>query len=344
MSEREERRHPVPRQQLPFTVLKTGHVELRVTDLERARAFYVDLLGFVETERDGSCLYLRGLEEWEHHSLVLRQAPSPGLGHIAYRVAGEEDLEELARLARDRGLPARRVGPGEERGQGRALRIQDPLGFPVEFYHEVERVERWLQRFHLYRGAQVMRIDHVNLHTPDVQAGQDWYMGALGFMVSEYTETEDQPPRLWATWLHRKQNVHDVALMTGPGPRLHHVGFWLPEPACVLRAADILAAAGFESAIERGPGRHGISNAMFLYLRDPDGNRIELYTSDYLIPDPDFEPIRWTLNDPKRQTYWGHAAPKSWFDEASLVETFDGTGFMEVRQPELADRPAHVGH
>jgi catechol 2,3-dioxygenase len=83
---------------------------------------------------------------------------------------------------------------------------------------------------------------------------------------------------------------------------------------------------------------------MFLYLRDPDGNRIELYTCDYLIPDPDFEPIRWALNDPKRQTYWGQAAPKSWFDEASLVETFDGVGFMEIRQPELADRPAHVGH
>jgi catechol 2,3-dioxygenase len=205
----------MPRQQLPFTVLKTGHVELRVTDLERARAFYVDLLGFVETERDDGRLHLRGLEEWEHHSLVLRQAPSPGLGHIAYRVADDEDLDELARLARERGLPTRWVEPGEERGQGRALRIQDPLGFPVEFYHQVERVERWLQRFHLYRGAQVMRIDHVNLHTPDVQAGRDWYMGALGFMVSEYTETEDQPPRLWATWLHRKQNVHDVALMTG---------------------------------------------------------------------------------------------------------------------------------
>lgn len=328
----------------PFNILRTGHIEYRVTDLERSRAFYVDLLGFVVTEQLGDRLYLRCLEDWEHHSLILRQAESAGVGHFAYRVAGNDDLEELRRLAEARDLPWRWVEPDEERGQGRALRIQDPLGFPVEFYHEVQRVPRLLQRFDQYRGPHIMRIDHVNLQTPDVQAGADWYMDALGFACAEYTESEDTPPKLWATWLHRKQNVHDVALMTGPGPRLHHAGFWTQEPGNVLRAADILAGAGLEGSIERGPGRHGISNAMFLYLRDPDGNRIELYTSDYLIADPDFEPIRWSLNDPKRQTYWGHAAPASWFNDASSVETFDGSAFQPISAPTMADRPSYVGH
>lgn len=328
----------------PFTILKTGQVELRVTDLERAHGFYVGLLGFVETQRDDERLYLRCLEDWEHHTLILRRAESPGLGHIGYRVASEDDLDALAAIAAERDLPRRWLEAGEEPGQGRALRIQDPLGFPVEFYHRVERVERLLQRFDQYRGPHVMRVDHVNLHTPDVQGGQEWYMSGLGFYRSEYTETDDDPPRVWATWLHRKQNVHDVALMTGPGPRLHHIGFWTQEPGNVLRAADILAGAGEEGAIERGPGRHGISNAMFLYIRDPDGNRIELYTSDYLIPDPDFEPIRWRLSDPKRQTFWGHAAPQSWFDEASVVERIDGQGFAKLQAPDMVDRPSYVGH
>jgi catechol 2,3-dioxygenase len=329
---------------LPFWITKTGHVEIRVTDLEQARYFYVDLLGFVETDRDRDRLYLRCLEDWEHHSLILRQAETSGLGHIAYRVASGDDLDALTRFVQDRGIPNRIVESGEERGQGRALRIQDPLGFPVEFYFDVDRVPRLLQEFHRYRGAHVMRIDHVNLHVPDVEAGKHWYMDNLGFRCSEYTDTEDDPPKTWAIWLHRKQNVHDVALMTGPGPRMHHAGFWTQEPSNILRAADILSAAGYESNLERGPGRHGISNAMFLYLRDPDGNRIELYTSDYLIPDPDFEPIRWNLNDPKRQTYWGHTAPASWFDEAGPVENFDGTGFEEVIPPAIADRPKIVGH
>ena len=79
--------------------------------------------------------------------------------------------------------------------------------------------------------------------------------------------------------------------------------------------------------MERGPGRHGISNAFFLYIRDPDGHRIELFTSDYLTVDPDLEPLRWSLTDPQRQTLWGHPAPNSWFEE--------GTEFasVPVREP-----------
>ena len=327
---------------MDITILRLGHVEYRVTDLERARDFYVDLLGFVETERDDQRVYLRGLEEREHHGFVLRKAPSAGVSHFAFRVASPDDLDRLARHAGAAGRPTRWIEPGMERGQGRALRIQDPGGLPVEFYHEMEAVERRLQRFDLYRGPHVMRIDHVNCQIPDVQPVNDWYVREWGFWCSEYTETEDTPPRLWAVWLHRKQNVHDLALMTGIGPRVHHAGFWVPDALAVLRACDILAAAGRQDAIERGPGRHGLSNALFVYLRDPDHNRIELYASDYLIADPDWKPIRWTINDPRRATFWGHTPPKSWFDEASLVESIaDGT-LIEPTPPALRDRPSFV--
>ena len=79
--------------------------------------------------------------------------------------------------------------------------------------------------------------------------------------------------------------------------------------------------SGFVANLERGPGRHGISNAFFLYIRDPDGHRTEIYTSDYQTMDHDHEPIRWSLRDPRRQTLWGQPAPKSWFEQGS---TFAG--------------------
>ena len=323
-------------------ILRAGHVEFRVTDLEAARHFYVDLLGFVETARDAGALYLRGLEEREHHSLVLRLADSPGVTHCAYRVAEPDNLDRLARRFEELGLTCRWLAPGEEVAQGRALRVQDPVGLPVEFYHEIEPVERLLQRFDLYRGPHVMRLDHFNCQAPDVRRAYDFYTQELGFRLSEYTETEDRPPRLWAAWLHRKQNVHDLALMNGRGPRVHHAAFWLPDALAVLRACDILAGADHQAALERGPGRHGISNALFLYLRDPDGNRIELYTSDYQIADPDFRPIRWRINDPKRQTFWGHAAPASWFEEASPVESVTTGELLPTSEPQLQDRPDFV--
>jgi catechol 2,3-dioxygenase len=106
-----------------------------------------------------------------------------------------------------------------------------------------------------------------------------------------------------------------------------------------MDCADILAAGGRVGSIERGPGRHGISNAFFLYLRDPDGNRLELYTGDYLSADPDWEPIKWKLNDPQRQTFWGAPAPASWFDEAMSVRSAKTGRFIRPLKPEIVDRP-----
>jgi len=323
-------------------ILRLGHVEYRVTDLERARAFYVDLLGFVETGRDRTRVYLRGLEERDHHSLVLRQAPAPGVSHFAFRVAAPDDLQRLHRRCTARGLPTRWVEAGEEAGQGKALRVQDAAGLPVEFYHEIDQIERQLQRFDLYRGPHIMRIDHVNVQVPDVQAAYEWYTREWGFGCSEYTETDDRPAQLWAAWLHRKHNVHDIALMNGRGPRLHHAGFWVTDALAVLRACDIMAGAGHQDAIERGPGRHGLSNALFVYLRDGDRNRIELYTGDYLVADPDWRPIRWSINDPRRATFWGHVPPQSWFDEASPVESILDGSLIEPTEPRLRDRPSFV--
>jgi 3,4-dihydroxyphenylacetate 2,3-dioxygenase len=323
-------------------ILRAGHIVFRTTDVGRARAFYVDLLGFVETAAGRDALYLRGLEETEHHSLVLKRAPTAGVSHIAFKVASSDDLELIHATCRQAGLPARWIEEGEEEGQARSLRVQDPAGLPVEFYAGMAAAPRLLQRFDVYRGPHVMRIDHFNCQVPDVGPLVDWYRGAWGFRCSEYTETDDVPPKLWAVWLHRKSNVHDIALMTGIGPRVHHAGFWLPETINVIRACDILAGAAQHTAIERGPGRHGISNALFLYLRDPDGNRIELFTGDYLTGDPDRPPLRWSLSDPRRQTFWGHAAPPSWFDEASLVESILNGEFLETRHPTLRDRPEFV--
>ncbi|MDA4131032.1 MAG: VOC family protein, partial [Thaumarchaeota archaeon] len=221
----------------------------------------------------------------------------------------------------------------EEIGQGLALRTQDPLGFPVEFFSKMDEVEWLWQKFDQHRGAKIMRIDHVNLSVPDVQAGSDWYVNKLGFVCTEFTETEGTKPKLWGTWLKRKPTVHDVALMSGIGPRLHHSGFFVSDKQSILDAADKVAACGFLKAIERGPGRHGISNAFFLYLRDPDGHRVELYTGDYLSADPYWRQIKWKLENPQRQTFWGTPTPESWFNEASTVRSVFTGKEMKTSKP-----------
>ena len=115
----------------------------------------------------------------------------------------------------------------------------------------------------------------------------------------------------------RADNSGVVFLTNGNGPRLHHFAYWVPTAMNILHLCDVMASCGYLANMERGPGRHGISNAFFLYVRDPDGHRLEIYTSDYNTMDHDHEPLRWSLRDPRRQTLWGSPAPRTWFEEGS---------------------------
>jgi catechol 2,3-dioxygenase len=200
--------------------------------------------------------------------------------------------------------------------QGRALHATDSDGYRLELYFKMDQAERILQHYGKYRGCHPQRIDHFNCFTRDVAASMSFY-AALGFRLTEYTQSDGPEPRIAAAWLHRKGSMHDIAFTSGRGPRLHHFAYWVPSPLNIIHLCDVMATTGFLASMERGPGRHGISNAFFLYVRDPDGHRIELYASDYLTVDPDLEPIRWSISDPRRQTLWGTPAPRSWFEEGS---------------------------
>ena len=305
---------PIPASVLypPFNVVRLNHVVLTVRDLPRARAFWGDTIGLQVTEETGERLYFRAMEERGHHCVVLRRGELPAANLLGFKVFSEEDLDRAHDHFRDQGLP---VEWAEEPYQGRTLRTCDPLGTPLEFYFRMDRLPSVHQKYALYKGVKPLRIDHFNCFSPDVQASVAFYAG-IGFRTTEYTE-EEGTGRLWAAWMHRKGGVHDMAFTHGIGPRLHHVAFWVPTPLNIIDLLDLMATTGYVSNIERGPGRHGISNAFFLYVRDPDGHRIEIYCSDYLTVDPDHEPIRWDLRDPQRQTLWGAPAPRSWFEEGS---------------------------
>lgn len=328
--------------ELPFNILRLGYVEFQVTDLERARAFYVDSIGLYESARDDSHIYLRATEDREHHSLILRKAERPGVGHFAFRVSSEQDLDALEARHRALGCPTRWFAAGERYAQGRTLLVQDPLGFGVGYYAAMQPVEWLLQKFHLHRHGVPTRLDHINVLTPDARQGTDWYANELGFRVAELTESDAPEYRIWASWMHRKATVHDIAVMTGNGPVAHHVGFSALEPMGVIRACDALAGAGYADCIERGPARHGISNALFVYVRDPDGNRFELYTGDYLTTDRDAEPVRWNLDNPRRQTLWGPPPPRCWYEEAMNVYSIETGEVMPTRQAVMRAIPTYI--
>ena len=313
---------------LPFNIIRCSHVECGVKDLDASRKFYVEIMGMIETERTNDTLYLRGLEEKNHHSYVLKQHDKAEVYALGFKVAFDKDLDLLEQHFKALNLPAKWV---TKHGEERTLAVRTPQGIPVEFHAKQTRVPTMMRAFSKYKGLAPLRFDHINCFTPNCQSTYEFFVSQLGFRLTEYTLTDKGD--MWAAWTHRKGNVHDMAMTNGKGPRLHHTGIWTASVNNIIHLLDVMASEGYVENIERGPGRHGISNAFFLYILDPDGHRLEPFTCDYLTVDPDWEPLGWDLRDPKRQTLWGAPAPKSWFEHGT---PFQGT---EVRESDIESNP-----
>jgi catechol 2,3-dioxygenase len=174
----------------PFNVIRCSYAELGVADLARSREFYVGALGWLEREQAAGSLYLHGIEERQHHSLILTESAEATCRCLGYKVGSEDDLDRAEAHFRGRGLPTAWV---ERHGQGRTLRTRDPFGVPLEFCFAMEQGERTIQQYGRYGGTHPMRIDHFNCFAADVQATYDFYVRELGFRLTEYTETEEEP-------------------------------------------------------------------------------------------------------------------------------------------------------
>ncbi|MCM1011726.1 MULTISPECIES: VOC family protein [unclassified Brevibacterium] len=298
-------------------IAKLGAAHLVTPDLEKSLWFFHEVIGLEITARTETKVYLRAAMEREHHSLVLEAGDRARLDHVSWRVRRPEDLEGFHTLLTDNGNDVAVDPANSEDGYGESLRISSPAGHRFRLYYDVDKpgvaeADRSVLLNQRYRswnhGIGVRRIDHVNLwttHDPEVQ--HRWLSDNLGFRLREYIQT---PAGRVGGWMSVTPLVHDIAVMqAGPQEaspaRMHHLAFWLDNAADVLRAADIVVEAGLTP--DQGPGKHGVSQAFFLYVRDPgSGHRVEIFSNGYLIFDPDWEPVEWGPEDiAMALTMWG---------------------------------------
>ena len=332
---------PIPTPSIaPPDILRCAYMEIIVTDLAASREFYVDILGLVVTEEDDSAIYLRSFEEFIHHNLVLRQGPIAAVAAFSYRVRTPEDVDIAEAYYRELGCRVERRSHGFVNGIGDSVRVEDPLGFPYEFFYQVDHVERMSWHYELMGAGALVRLDHFNQVTPDVPRARA-YMEDLGFRVTE--DIKDEDGVTYAAWMRRKDTVHDTALTGGDGPRMHHIAFSTHEKHNILYICDKLGALRKSDLIERGPGRHGVSNAFYLYILDPDGHRIEIYTQDYYTGDPDNPVVTWDVHDNQRRDWWGNAVVPSWYTEASFVLDLDGNPQPVIERTDASEMAVTVG-
>ena len=77
-------------------VLRPGHAQIRVLDMEESVQFYTNVLGLIETGRDSQGrVYFKAWDERDHNSIVLRQADRAGLDFFGYKVLNKATLDDL---------------------------------------------------------------------------------------------------------------------------------------------------------------------------------------------------------------------------------------------------------
>ncbi|MDR7415833.1 MAG: catechol 2,3-dioxygenase [Armatimonadota bacterium] len=300
------------------------HVELLTPKPEETYWFFHDLLGLEETTRHGRSVYLRAYEDAYHHTLVITEGPTAGLGHIAWRAPSPEGLqaavERLERSGYGRGWSE------GDLGHGPAYRFTTPEGHPMEILWEVEYYQvppekrtalRNRPQRRPLRGVPVRRIDHVNLMASAVPPMREFFQEVLGFRLREQKIGEGGVEV--GAWLSVSPLVHEIAVMrdaTGQRGRFHHLAYWYGYPQHLLDIADIFSDYGVR--IEAGPAKHGTTQAYFLYVFEPGGTRIELFgDTGYLIFDPDWKTVVWDVSnesDLEKSSIWfGGRLPETFY-------------------------------
>jgi catechol 2,3-dioxygenase len=299
-------------------VAHLGHFEIFTPKPAESLWFFTEIYGLHETNREGQSVYLRAWGDYDHCTLKLTEAKQPGLGHVGWRATSPQALER-----RVQALSSQGYGKGwidGDIGHGPAYQFADPDGHPMEIYYESQRYcctpetrSRLFNQPHKFtgRGIGVKRIDHANLMCSNVTSNRLFLQHLLGFRLREVLQPEVDGSEDGA-WLSVTPLPHDIAYtrdFTGNRGRLHHIAYWLDNPEQVLRAADILTEN--DVFIESGPAKHNITNAFFLYMYEPGGNRVEIYSGGYLAFAPDWEPFFWRKAERGRGVYWGGTLPQS---------------------------------
>ncbi|RPA60476.1 catechol 2,3-dioxygenase [Aerococcus agrisoli] len=309
--------------ELNFDVHQLAVAELYTPKPEESLAFFTKLMGMTVVHRDEKSVYLRAYEDTYLYSLKLTAADEAGLAYTGFRTSSQAALDRRVAALDELGIEGEWIT--DHYGFGPSYRFKDLDGHTLELFWEVERYKapehlqsgliNRSQRKPL-RGVPVRRIDHINLltHPDNVHKNHEFFLDALGFNLREAVQKPDG--EYFATWLSVSPLVHEVALMgdeLGQHGRLHHLAYWYGLPQHLNDLAEACVEWGIP--IEAGPLKHGVSQALCMYIIEPGGNRIELFgDSGYLIFEPDWEPVIWTEKDKERAIIWfGGELPETYF-------------------------------
>ena len=245
--------------------VRLGYIALNVTDIERSRHFYETLVGLEVTEvGPGGEVYLRCSNN--HHDIVLYPSEQASLRRLGWQMESPAQLDRIAELCLELGIDFVEVSQKEQDalGQGRTLRFIEPITTTVsEFYVQMKNDYTFTPSV-----ANIQRLGHAVMMTPDFEKAIDFYMDKLNFRSSDMIDGRVNFMRCFPNPYH-----HTFGLGRGAVNGLHHINFMVTEIDDIGKA--MWRYQKNDVKIASGPGRHPPSNSVFLYAVDPDGLTVE---------------------------------------------------------------------
>ncbi len=273
-----------------MSVMRMGHVSLKVMDMAAAVKHYENVLGMKTTMQDKhGNVYLKCWDEWDKYSVVLTPSDQAGLNHVAFKVEKDEQLDALQQRVEAAGVVTEMLPEGAMPSTGRILQFNLPSGHEIRLYAMKEYVgtevgtanpDPWPDNI---KGAGAHWLDHALLMCEvNPEAGVNkvaentrFMVEVLDFFLTEQILVGPDGNMQVATWLARTTTPHDIAFVGGPRMGLHHIAFFLDSWHDILKSADVMAKT--KTRIDVAPTRHGITRGETIYFFDPSGNRNETF-------------------------------------------------------------------
>lgn len=152
-----------------------------------------------------------------------------------------------------------------------------------------------------------LSFSHVGFFVRDLAKMEDFYTRVMGFTVTDRGELDTPRGRVDLLFLTRDpREHHQIVLATGrpeslPFNSINQISFRMDDFAGLREMHRIITREGME---EVSPVSHG--NALSVYFRDPEGNRIELFIdTPWYVDQPMRIPMDMSLSD---EALWNWAA------------------------------------
>jgi lactoylglutathione lyase len=262
-------------------LLGLAHVGFRVTDLEKARAFYHGVLGYDEAfdlngPKGNVTLAYFKVNDTQFIEIFPGDVPENKvmMTHIAMYTG---DLEKLHKMIEERGLNPTKINTGRDGNHNFGIHNLpgQSLGF-LEFvqYLPGSKHSEAVGKFLNERRIST-HLEHAGIVITDFEAARHFYVDQLGFQVMWDYKKDGKTTSL----LHLRMPGPSGDYVEIPNPRGPLTGKWIGVTAHISLTVPDVEAANKEVAA-RGvtglvPPMFGPDNRWQLNLYDPDGTRVE---------------------------------------------------------------------